>query len=66
MLMIFLVSPSISATSPVSRSVVAKMLLMLKSFIFLVGRCSGGTITFHVAFISGMPYSGGCGGVCWM
>jgi hypothetical protein len=29
MLMIFLVSPSISATSPVSRSVVLKMLSML-------------------------------------
>ena len=28
------------------------------------GRCSGGTITFQVAFISSMPNSGGAGGSC--
>ncbi|MCY1554029.1 hypothetical protein D9M68_905710 [compost metagenome] len=66
MLMICLLSPSISATSPVSRSVVLKMLVMLKLFIFFFGRFSGGTITFQVAFICSMPNSGGVGGSCWM
>jgi hypothetical protein len=66
MLMIFFVSPSISATSPVSRRVVAKMLSMLKLFSFFLGRFSGGMMTFQVCFICARPHSGGCGGVCWM
>ena len=61
-LMIFFESPSISATSPLSRSVTAKILSRLKLFICLVGRFSTGTITFQLSFISFMPHSGGVGG----
>ncbi|MND08696.1 hypothetical protein D3C83_314920 [compost metagenome] len=49
-----------------SRSVVEKMFSMLYLFIFFFGRWATGTSTFQVAFISGSPNSGGCGGVCWM
>jgi hypothetical protein len=35
-------------------------------FIFFVGRCAGGTITFQVSLICAMPNSGGTGGSCWM
>ena len=66
MLMIFLEAPSISATSPVSRSVTEKMLLMSQLFIFFFGRFSGGTRTVQVFFMSSMPISGGVGGSCWM
>jgi nitrite reductase (NO-forming)/hydroxylamine reductase len=37
----------------------------LKVFIGFFGRLSTGTMTFHVASISIIPYSGGVGGVCW-
>jgi hypothetical protein len=33
---------------------------------FFFGRASGGTITFQVALVSAMEYSGGVGGSCWM
>ena len=65
MLMIFLVSPSTSATSPLSRRVIAKMLSVLIAFIFLFGRFSTGTKTCMLSFISFMPHSGGAGGSCW-
>ena len=65
MLTICLVSPSISATSPESRSVTAKTLSMLMSFILRVGRCAGAILTVQVSFISASPNSGGVGGVCW-
>jgi len=64
MLMICLEAPSISAISPVSRSVTEKMLLMSQLFIFFVGRFSGGMMTFQVFFMSAIPNSGGVGGSC--
>jgi hypothetical protein len=58
---IFLLSPSIRATLPSSRRVTENMFSRLSLFSFLVGRFSGGTMTFQVAFISFRPYSGGVG-----
>ncbi len=47
---------------PESRRVTENRLSMSMSFIFSVGRSSGAISTFQLAFISGMPNSGGAGG----
>jgi hypothetical protein len=65
MVTISLVSPSMIATSPESRSVTRKKLSMLRRCIGALGRSVGATITFQLFFISGMPHSGGAGGSCW-
>ena len=62
--MIFLLGPSISATSPESRKVTANMSSMSQAFILRSGRSAGGTTSFQVSRISFMPYSGGNGGTC--
>ena len=63
---ICLVSPSISATSPASRSVTEKMLFRLMLFIFLVGRWSTGTCSFQVPRMSVRLHSGGASGGIWI
>ncbi len=66
MLRMSLVSPSISATSPVSRSVTENMFFRLRLFICLVGRLSTGTMSFQESIVSLKLYSGGTSGVFMM
>lgn len=65
-LTIFLLSPSTRAICPASRRVTENRLGRSRSLSCFFGRSSGFTSTFHDSRISGMPHSGGCGGVCWM
>ena len=50
------------ATSPESLNVTEKKFWILYLFIFLVGRCETGIITFQVASMSFIPNSGGATG----
>ena len=53
-----------SAISPESRSVTENRFARLTLFSCLFGRLAGSMSTFHVAFMSFRPNSGGVGGSC--
>jgi len=66
MLQIFFVSPSISATSPESRSVTENTFFRLTLCSGFFGRLSTGTMSFQDASVSLRLYSGGTSGCSWM